>query len=72
MPRVAIDTIASATNEERKKHYSYFTDSLEKYDPEAAKELVQTGKIKLDDLRKNNEEWATFFNVQEVFFLMKF
>ena len=56
MPRVAIDTIASASNEERKKHYSYFTDSLEKYDPEAAKELVQTGKIKLDDLRKNNEE----------------
>ena len=62
IPRVAIDTITSATNEERRKHYSYFSDSTDKYNPETAKELVNTAKFKLDDLRKNNQECVYFFN----------
>ena len=53
IPRLALDTIESASRDRRTRYSSLFP---EEYDPKTAKDLVDTTKIKIQDLKKNNQE----------------
>jgi len=60
MPRLAIDTIESAESERKQKNFSYYSNNEsvydQSYDPNSAKELLNSAQLKLSDLKKNNEE----------------